>query len=212
MIDGLLIQNRVEIAERMTADDFWRDAPEGQKSELISGVMIVASPPLVSHERLRNFLLALLRGYVEDKDLGEVLGSRTAVELASDQVFEPDVLYVARDRQSIIQRKGIVGAPDFVIEVLSASTEAYDRGPKLREYERAGVREVWLIDPYGPVGTQFYRLENGRYVAFGPDADGILRSAAVSGLLIDVTWLWPREKFIPVRDALNEIARLARNL
>ncbi|HET9224066.1 MAG TPA: Uma2 family endonuclease [Roseiflexaceae bacterium] len=139
--------SRVEVAERMTAAEFWEEAPDDRKAELINGVMIMAPPPLDIHEKLQLFLLTLIRTYVEEHDLGEVRGSRSGVELAPDQVYEPDILFVARDRVGIIQRHGLVGAPDLVIEILSASTAAYDRGEKLRIYERAGVRELWLIDP-----------------------------------------------------------------
>jgi Uma2 family endonuclease len=197
--------NRVEVAERMTAADFWQYAPDERKAELINGVMVMAPPPLYIHEKLYAFLFRLLGDYVEERDLGEVHGSRTGVELAPDQVYEPDILFIARDRLGIIQRHGLVGAPDFVIEILSASTAAYDRGDKLRTYERAGVRELWLIDPYGPAGTEFYQLVEGRYLPVLPDSDGILRSNAVPGFWIVATWLWPQGRFITVRQALQQI-------
>jgi Uma2 family endonuclease len=180
-------------------------APDDHKAELISGVMVMAPPPLDIHEKLFAFLFRLLGGYVEEHDLGEVRGSRTGVELAPDQVYEPDILFVARERLGVIQRHGLVGAPDLVIEILSASTAAYDRGDKLRTYERAGVRELWLIDPYGPAGTEFYQLAEERYLPVAPDAQGILRSAALPGFWIDVIWLWPAERFITVRQALAVI-------
>jgi len=197
--------SRVEVAERMTAAEFWQAAPDDRKAELINGVMVMAPPPLDIHEKLFGFLFSLLRDYVEEHDLGEVRGSRTGVELAVDEVYQPDVLFVAREQLGIIQRHGLVGAPDLVIEILSASTAAYDRGDKLRTYERAGVRELWLIDPYGPAGTEFYQLAEGRYLPVVPDTHGILRSTALPSFWIDVTWLWPAARFIAVRQALAAI-------
>lgn len=197
--------SRVEVAERMTAAEFWQAAPDDRKAELINGVMVMAPPPLDIHEKLFGFLFSLLRDYAEEHDLGEVRGSRTGVELAVDEVYQPDVLFVAREQLGIIQRHGLVGAPDLVIEILSASTAAYDRGDKLRTYERAGVRELWLIDPYGPAGTEFYQLAEGRYLPVVPDAQGILRSTALPSFWIDVTWLWPAARFITVRQALAAI-------
>lgn len=197
--------SRVEVMERMTAADFFRDAPEDRKAELIDGVMIMPSPPLVIHERLQNFLFRLLAGFVEEKALGEVFGSRTAVELELFYAPEPDIFFVAKKRLAIVGEKGVFGAPDFVIEILSASTAQNDRGPKLRAYERAGVAEYWLIDPYGPAGSEFYRLQNGSFRPSPPDAQGILRSAAVPGFWIDLTWLWQSREYPPVRQALNTI-------
>jgi len=197
---------RVEVAERMTSEEFFRYAPEDQKAELIDAVMIMHSPPLVIHERLFRFLFTLLSTYVDNHDLGEVLGSRTPVKLEVDQTYEPDILFVSKERASIVQDKGIFGAPDLVIEILSAGTVHYDRGPKFRAYERAGVRELWLIDPYGPAGTEFYHLQDTRFVPVMPDGEGILRSIAMPGFWIDVAWLWPGERFIPVRQALDQIS------
>jgi Uma2 family endonuclease len=198
--------SRVEVAERMTAEEYWQFAPDDEKAELIKGVLIVSPPPLDIHEKLFAFLFRLLGDFVEEHDLGEVRGSRTGVELGPDQVYQPDILFVARDRLDIIRRNGVFGAPDLVIEILSAGTVVYDRGEKLRGYEQAGVRELWLVDPYGPIGTEFYQLEAGRFVPVMPDANGVVRSVAVSGFSIEASWLWPDQRFITVRGALESIA------
>lgn len=199
------VYSHVELAERLTADDFFRDAPEDRKAELIDGVMIMPSPPLTIHERLQRFLLLLLQSHVEERDLGEAFGSRTAVQLARDQVPEPDILFVRKERREIIQEKGVVGAPDFVIEVLSASTIRYDRGAKYQAYERAGVAELWLVDPYGPDGTQFFQRQADRFVEVTADEQGIIHSSTVEGFWIDRQWLWPQEHFISLRVALTAL-------
>lgn len=194
--------SRVEVAERMTAADFFKRAPEDRKAELIDGVMIVPSPPSVRHEKLQVFLLHLIREFVEQHDLGEVLGSRTAVQLADDQAPEPDIMFVSKEQANIIADSGVFGAPDLIVEVLSASTATYDRGPKFRAYEKPGVREVWLIDPYGPAGTEFFQRRGSILHPLMPDAGGILHSLALPGFKLHTAWLWPAEKFIPVRDAV----------
>jgi len=80
---------------------------------------------------------------------------------------------------------GARGAPDWVAEVLSPSTARYDRTVKLAAYERAGVREVWLIHPLDRTLT-LYRLEEGRY---GPatvvELKGRTALTAVGGVTID---------------------------
>lgn len=77
-----------------------------------------------------------------------------------DTVVQPDVLIV-RDLQKVDDR-GVRGAPDWIAEVLSPSTARYDRTTKLRAYERAGVPELWLIDPTDRTVT-IYRLAAGHY-------------------------------------------------
>lgn len=197
---------RVEVKERMTAAQFLIEAPEDRKAELIDGVMVIPMPPFDNHEKLQIFLLRLTSAFAEELDRGEVRGSRTPVVLEEFYAPEPDVLFVHKERADIVQQKGVFGAPDLVIEILSAGTARDDRGKKFRAYERAGVRELWLIDPYGPAGTDFYQLEEGTFCPVHPDGDNILESVAVPGFWIDVAWLWPEDgKFIPVRQALAQI-------
>jgi Uma2 family endonuclease len=197
--------SRVEIVERMTSEEFFRFAPDKQKSELVDGVIIVSPPPLDGHERLQIFLLHLIRAFVEEFDLGEVRGSRTAVSLDNDQVFEPDILFVTQDRLDIVQERGVFGPPDLVVEILSASTVAYDRGTKFQVYQQSGVQELWLIDPYGPTGTEFFQRDGRRLKPVMPQPDGVLASVALSGFKLNTAWLWPAEKFITVRNALRDM-------
>lgn len=195
--------SRVEVAEFMTADQFFEDAPEGQKAELINGVLYMMTPPSDEHEQLQLFLLTLIRLFVEENELGEVRGSRTAVQIDAINAYEPDIMFVARDREHIVQSKGVFGAPNLVVEILSPSTARHDRVEKMRAYERVGVREYWLIDPYGPSGTAFYQLKEGVYFAIEPDADGWIDSAMLPRFRLNVECLWPEKRFIKVLTALK---------
>jgi Uma2 family endonuclease len=197
--------SRVEVEERITSEEFLLRAPEDQKAELIEGVMVVAPPPSDTHERLQVFLLRLLGEYIERLDLGELRGSRTTVRLEEDQSYQPDLVFIAKENQTILRETGIFGAPDLVVEILSASTAAYDRGPKLRTYGRAGVRELWLIDPYGPAGTEFYQRSLQRLRPVMPDADGVISSVTLPGFRLHTAWLWPEGKFVSVQEALKTI-------
>jgi Uma2 family endonuclease len=195
----------VEVVERMTADEFFDFVPDEEKAELINGVFVMSPPPLDSHERTNLFLLRLISEYVERFNLGEVRGSRTAVRLGDDQVFEPDLLFVAQERQHIIQERGVFGAPDLVVEILSASTARTDRGEKFLVYQQTGVRELWLIDPYGPAGTEIYQRQSDQLKPVMPDNDGWLVSIALPGFRLQTTWLWPPKRFITIRDALKKM-------
>jgi Uma2 family endonuclease len=121
-----------------------------------------------------------------------VLGSRTAVYISETDTYEPDILFVAKARQHVISERKLLEAPDLVVEILSASTARYDRGPKLAGYSTAGVRELWLVDPYGPAGTQFFQRQGDSLVEVAP-AQGILRSVALPNFDLRVAWLWPAE-------------------
>ncbi len=167
-------------------------APDDRKAELIEGVMRMPSPALEAHERLFGFLVTILDVFVSHRRLGRVLGSRYAVHISETETYEPDILFVRSDRLHLITQRKLAGAPDLVVEILSAGTAGYDRGVKRLNYEEGGVQELWLIDPYGPAGTQFYQRREGRLIEVAP-RDGILEAVAIPGLRLRVSWLWPDE-------------------
>ena len=145
--------SRVEVEERTAHEDLLRFGP-GEEDSQVGGVIVASPPPLDIHERVVIFLLRLITEYVELKDMGEVRGSRTAVVLDDEHVFEPDLLFVAHERTGIIGDKGIFGAPNFVVEIISAGTAAYDRRAQFRAYDRPGVRELWRVGPHVPARTE----------------------------------------------------------
>ncbi len=99
-------------------------------------------------------------------------------------MVQPDVLVVCDASKT--DRRGIRGAPDLAIEVLSPGTASHDQVRKLRLYERAGVREYWLVHPIDRVLT-IYRLEQGRYGK--PDVLELGGETRV-GVLEDVVIRW----------------------
>jgi Uma2 family endonuclease len=188
----------VLVRERITHEQFMAWCDEDTNAELINGVIIMHTPASIAHEELFSFLLMILKAYVEHWELGKVYGSRVAVQLEEGHTYEPDLLFVARNRLHIIGENAVHGAPDLVAEILSASTYRYDTGDKRDGYERAGVRELWLIDPYGPEGTQVsYRDEaTGTFVPLEME-EGVYRSTVIRGLALRSEWLWPPEGRFP---------------
>lgn len=184
------VVSRAETVERLTHEDFMRLAPEDKKAELIDGEIIMPSPAFDSHERLLGFLLTILTAFVRHFGLGQVRGSRYAVRIAEGHTYEPDILFVRQERAHLITERELLEAPDLVVEIISASTARYDRGPKRESYEIAGVRELWLIDPYGPAGTQFFQRQGDRLVEVAP-VGGVIHSIVLPGFDLRTAWLWP---------------------
>lgn len=143
--------------------------PDEEHYELISGVAYVKEPPapLRSHQELVGELYHQIRLALKGKSC-RVYVAPFDVRLpeageADDRivtVVQPDVIIVS-DLHKLDER-GMRGAPDWVAEVLSPSTAGHDQIIKLPVYERAGVREVWLVQPTDRTLT-IYRLEGERY-------------------------------------------------
>ena len=131
-----------------TVDD-WKSLPDGAWMELIEGVLYDRNYPTKRHQFVASQLVVKLSIAIERKG-GPclVLGPAGVQPDENDNKngFIPDVLIVCDREKYTKDEETIVGAPDYVAEVLSPSTEKYDRTLKLNKYWQKGVREYWLID------------------------------------------------------------------
>jgi Uma2 family endonuclease len=95
-----------------------------------------------------SYLHLRLGLFIEERELGTFRFSPLDVILRDDTVLQPDLLFVSRERNAIIDPDGgIHGAPELVIEILSPSTAKRDLVVKRRLYSQHGVREYWIVDP-----------------------------------------------------------------
>jgi Uma2 family endonuclease len=133
--------------KKLSWADFLRFPDDGNRHEVIEGEEFMTPPPTPSHQRTVVNLVRRVADHAEAHRAGVVYASPIGVFLGRHHAVQPDVLFVAKERLSIVKEDGIHGAPDLVIEVLSPSTADHDRREKLDLYRRAGVREYWLVDP-----------------------------------------------------------------
>ncbi len=130
-----------------TIDDI-QTLPEGQRAELIDGRMYMMAPPNTVHQRISYALARKISDYIDQKKGScEVLPAPFAVFLTQDDrnYVEPDISVICSKEK--IDEKGCNGAPDWIIEVVSPSTQQMDYGIKLFKYRTAGVREYWIVNP-----------------------------------------------------------------
>jgi Uma2 family endonuclease len=142
--------------------------PDDVRYELIDGVAYLMAPaPTLDHQDIVGEVYYQLRQALEDQhcrayvspvDVRLPKGDEADEQI--DTVVQPDVLVICDASKT--DRRGVRGAPDLVVEVLSPSTAGHDQVRKLHVYERAGVREYWLVHPIDRVLT-IYRLEQGHY-------------------------------------------------
>jgi len=132
--------------KKMTYADYAKIATDGKRHEIIEGEWYMTSVPEVPHQRTSRKLERILDEHVTRKWLGEVFHAPIDVVLSDEDVVQPDIVFVSTARSGIITRKNLQGAPDLAIEILPPSTASIDRGEKRRLYERAGVKEYWIVD------------------------------------------------------------------
>lgn len=134
-------------ARPLTADDY-RAVPEpGPRYQLIDGGMEMSPAPDRFHQDVSRNLVVMIACYLKNNPIGKVYDAPFDVYLNDVNVFQPDVIFVAKENAAILTEAGAEGAPDLVIEILSPKTARFDKGVKREVYARSGVKELWLIDP-----------------------------------------------------------------
>ena len=170
---------------------------DGVRYELYNGVPVALASPSFEHQRISMSLAAQLFALSRDRGC-ETVAAPLDVRLFEengdrpenvDTVVQPDLMLVCD--KSKIDRRGIHGAPDLVVEILSDSTRRNDQLVKYRMYQKAGVREYWVVDPMTRV-LLVHTLEDGQYSsphAYPPDARVPLTIA--EDCVVDLSQVFP---------------------
>ena len=167
--------------------------PDDERAELIDGYPVMMAPPSSTHQEISGALFAQLYNYLEGKQC-RVYAAPFAVRLFEqdgdapedvDTMVEPDITVVCDP--SKLDDIGCKGAPDLVMEILSPSTQRHDKLTKFNLYQRAGVREYWIVDTDSK-SAQVFLLDDGRYAAkdFGTVGDK-LKVNVLDDCFIDLT-------------------------
>lgn len=137
----------MEIAITHTVKEIY-DLPDGERAELIDGKIYYMTPPNRRHQEIVGELFGTIREYIKSNHgVCKPYVAPFAVFLNADDknYVEPDISIIC-DRNKL-NEKGCVGAPDWIIEVVSPDSRRIDYTIKLFKYRTAGVREYWIVDP-----------------------------------------------------------------
>lgn len=179
-------------ADLLTWDD-------GSRYELYYGQPVALTSPSSVHQEIFGEIFVQLHTYLEGKSC-KVYAAPFDVRLFEenedspedvDTVVQPDITVVCDPEK--VDKKGVYGAPDMVIEILSPTTAQYDMLWKFNLYRKAGVREYWIVDPDARV-VSVYTLDKGQYIAAAYGADSSIRVSVLEGCSIDMTAVFPETK------------------
>jgi len=144
-----------------TYQDYLQLPDDGQRYEILDGVLCVSPAPVPIHQllskRLQHFFYGLElegRGYVYSAPLDVIMPGCTPVQ--------PDLIFLLREQFALIGEKNIAGVPHLIVEILSPSTGSLDKVKKLRKYAENGVALYLVVDPQDKV-MQVLHLEGSRY-------------------------------------------------
>lgn len=190
-----LVINSIELAlreESTRRHEFRQWLDEDKKAEFINGEVVLHSPVKRRHIGVSRRLSGLLILHCSLKKIGEIMVEKATIGLTRND-YEPDICFFNSEKAAqFTEDQMIFPAPDFVVEILSKSTAANDRGIKRIDYAAHGVREYWIIDPNRQTLEQFIRP--GEDTEFMPAnkllPDQTVQSRAVEGFEIPVAALF----------------------
>jgi Uma2 family endonuclease len=190
---------------QMSAEDFLRWEHPGI-AEWVNGEVIIVSVKQ-EHQRVVDFLNALLRLFTQFFKLGSIVSAPYAMRITPDgNLREPDLMFIASAHTQRITSSLLEGPADLVIEVVSEGSVEQDYDAKFIEYQKGAVREYWIIDPRPErMRASFFVLhENGHYRPVPPDEAGTYCSTVLPAFRLKIEWLW-QDPPPPIDDLMLEI-------
>jgi len=145
-----------------TYQDYLELPSDGKIYEIIGGKLFMTPAPTPKHQKISRNIEILMWDYVRKNKLGEVYYAPIDVTFDELNTVQPDLLYISRERSHIIKEKGIFGAPDLIVEILSPHSINTDVKRKKQIYERFAVKEYWIVDT-DEKKVEIYIMQGGKY-------------------------------------------------
>ena len=190
-----MAQPKAKLRVKLTGADYMKLTPpshRGVRYQLIEGELIKMAGANQPHQVFIGELHFTARLQIGSPGAFEIRLPPFDVYIDEHNTFQPDLLFVSAERQHILSERGVNGAPDVVVEVLSESTRQRDLNVKMPVYGRNGVREMWVADLRN--GTVSKYVGDGETLTveqvYGPD--DILTSDALPGVAIDLAPIFSR--------------------
>ncbi len=169
--------------KKYTYEDYCKISND-KRYELIEGELLRTPSPITNHQRISRRLEFILEKFITGNNLGELFDAPYDVYFDNENVVQPDLLFISKDRLHIIGEKNVHGAPDLVIEIISENSAYRDMVQKKKLYAKFGVKEYWVVIPEGEE-IEIYTLKDNTfqlYKAYGKD--DTLESTLLEGLKI----------------------------
>lgn len=170
----------------------WETLPDdGNRYEIINGVLFMSTAPSFFHQWIIGRLYELIGFPAKERGLGFPIFAPIGVFMPDCEPVQPDFVFIKAGHQDIIRDRRIFGVPDLIVEVLSPGSMSYDEQVKLEAYAAAGVPEYAIIDPASR-SPRLYPLEApGKYAAPREfDASQAVTFACLPGIVLEVGGLF----------------------
>lgn len=147
--------------KRWTYEEYYR-LDDDQRYEIIEGTLLPSPSRETHHQLWLGEISVILTSHVKQRKLGKVYIAPVDVILNHENTVQPDLVFVSASNAGLIQKRGIFGVPDLLVELVSPSSVRRDRYDKKDLYARFGVKEYWIGDPANQ-SLEILTLKDGRY-------------------------------------------------
>ncbi len=179
---------KVDRTKDWTVEDFLLLGETNAPHQLINGELVISPAPNPEHQIISSTLNDILKSEAK-KTHGLVLYAPVDLYIDKRNVFQPDLIFLSKEKRNFLTKKGLEGPPELVVEIISPSNSYTDRYEKKNAYLKFGVREYWIVDPanqtleiyFGStwIKPQLYLAESGE-----------VKSSVLTGLSFDLSELF----------------------
>ncbi|MGI8668999.1 MAG: Uma2 family endonuclease [Aridibacter sp.] len=206
MPNAAILAERINSAlaeEKEKREFFYKVIDESKKMEFINGEIVYHKPSPFCEAKAFGNLLISLSTFVSKNKLGEVTFGKIMISLSRND-YEPDICFFKSEKSKDFNGETMqFPAPDFVVEVLSPSTEAHDRETKFQDFAAHGVEEYWIVDPEAETVEQ-YVLRGEEYELLLKSGDGNIQSVAVEHFTIPIRSIFDEQENLRVLERMLE--------
>ncbi len=189
-------------AEAALREKFYDEVTESQKAEFIDGEVIVHSPAKDRHIEASGNLFTLIK--IWTVKFGGQVKAEKALCVFHRNAYEPDIAYFGPGKVELIDGDTLkYPVPDFIVEILSESTEKIDRGVKFEDYAAHGVKEYWIVDPRDQTLEQYLLDAEGSYKLKIKSSAGEVKSEVLGGFTIPITAIFDAGAFRKAMDGMK---------
>ncbi len=142
--------------------EVWETLPEGTLCQLINNKLIMSPSPIDVHQVVLLEIAFNFKLFLNNSNPGEIRIAPYDVHFSKQNILQPDILFIKNENLNKIQDKGLFGAPDIIIEILSPSTSHLDLDEKKLVYEKYSVPEYFIVEPKSKSVFTFF-LKNAEY-------------------------------------------------
>ncbi len=168
-------------ARPSTIEDLDRMPDDGNRYELLNGVIWTADAPTYRHQLTVRAIFRLIDRWTDEHGLGDTLFAPVDVVLDDQNALQPDIFYIDDEHLTMVRGAKVYGAPQLIVEVISPGSRNRDSVERPMRYALAGATEYWLVDPELETVAVFALVGNV-YVERAAGDAGMIQSTVLPGL------------------------------